>query len=132
MAASRWRSIGFDLPERASRTTDYSTVPAMRVLAALQAEIDERGAVARQLLKVEFNLGHGGARVALREQPLPEDYPSLATVFGEIARACAQDHIGADQLRSITFEKDEVRLMLINGHGEPEAYIFPVRPNEVS
>lgn len=132
MAASRWRSIGFDLPERASRETAYAEVPAMHVLTALQAEIDERGALARQLLMVVFNLEHGGARVALREQPLPEDYPSLAAVFSEIVRACAQDRIAADQLRCITFEKDEVRLMLVNAKGQPEAYIFPVRPVEVS
>lgn len=132
MAVSRWRSIGFDLPEQASRGNAYATSPVIRLLAALQAEIDQRGAVARQLLMVEFNLEQGGARVALRKRPLPEDYPSLATVFGEIARACAQDHIGVDQLRSITFEKDEVRLTLINGQGQPEAYIFPVRSAEVS
>jgi hypothetical protein len=131
-ATGTWRSIGFDLPEHApARNTTGTVWPVVRILAELQAEIDRRGTEARELLVVAFNLEHGGARVALRERPLAEDYPSLAAVFGEIARACAQDRIGAHQLRYIAFEEDEIRLMLVDSQGKPEAYIFPVRPAEV-
>jgi hypothetical protein len=126
-----WRAIGFDLPDHASTgRRDGMEWPVGRVLAELQAEIRRRGAAARELLIIVFNLEHGGARVALRERPLSEDYPSLATVFAEIARACAQDRIAAHQLRCIMFEENEVRLMLVNSSGHPEAYVFPVRPAE--
>lgn len=133
MAPSRWTSIGFDLPDRRpAGGVSGAASPVLRVLAELQAEIDRRGAAARQLLIVVFNLERGGARVALRERPLAEDYPSLAAVFEKIASACALDRIGIHQLRCIMFEEDEIRLMLINGQGEPETYIFPVRPARVS
>lgn len=128
-----WRAIGFELPDHASLLkVDGAASPVSRILSELQTEIRRQGAAARELLVVVFNLEHGAARVALREQPLAEGYPSLTTVFAEIARACAQDRIGAHQLRCIMFEEDEVRLMLINKSGQPEAYVFPVRPAEVT
>src|SRR4030095_4908084 len=113
-----WRSIGFDLPDAtAARSAEGMAWPVARVLATLQAEIDRRGAAARHLRGVVFNAEESGARVALREQLLAADYPSLATVFGEIARTYAQERIGAHKLRCILFEEDEIRLMLVNGQG---------------
>lgn len=128
-----WRAIGFEPPDPACRSRlDGTASPVSRLLTELQTAIRRHGAAARELLIVVFNLEHGGARVALREQPLAEGYPSLTVVFGEIARACAQDRIAVHQLRCIMFEEDEVKLMLINKGGQPEAYVFPVRPADVS
>ena len=127
-AYSKLRSIGFDLPGQApARNASWTASPVARVLAALQAEIDRRGVAARHLFTVTFNAREGNARVALREQPLAPDYPSLDRVFREISRACAQEWIDAHQLRCIIFEEDEIKLVLINAAGKPEAYTFPVR-----
>jgi hypothetical protein len=130
MAADhKLRSIGFDLPDEPSaRRASGTASPVARVLAALQAEIDRHGAAARHLHTVTFNTKDGSARVALREHPLATDYPSLGAVFREIARACAQGRVSAGQLRCIMFEEDEIRLLLVNAWGQPEAYVFPVPP----
>ncbi len=131
--AANWRGIGFDLPDDPSASNVRSSASTVvRVLTELRIQIDQRGATARELLLVVFSLENGSARVALREPPLAGDYPSLCVIFREIARACAEDCIGAHQLRCIMFEEDEVKLMLIDGRGQPESYVFPVRPAETS
>jgi hypothetical protein len=128
-ADRKLRSIGFDLPDDTSAGMTAGTAsPVAQVLAALQTEIDRRGAAARHLHTVTFNTKDGSARVSLREHPLATDYPSLGAVFREIARACAQERVGADQLRCIMFEEHEIRLLLVNAGGQPEAYVFPVLP----
>ena len=128
-AYSKLRSIGFDLPGQApARNASWTASPVARVLAALQAEIDRRGVAARHLFTVTFNAREGNARVALREQPLAPDYPSLDRVFREISRACAQEWIGRPPTAiAVIFEEDEIKLVLINAAGKPEAYTFPVR-----
>jgi hypothetical protein len=67
--------------------------------------------------------------MAVREHPLATNYPSLATVFRQITLSCTQGRVGADQLRCIMFEEDEIRLLLVNAWRQPEAYVFPVRPS---
>ena len=79
--------FGFDLPDdRSAGSAGGTASPVGRVLAGLPAEIGRRKAAARHLLAIRFDVG--AVRVALRERPPAADYPSLATVFGPIARTC--------------------------------------------
>jgi hypothetical protein len=116
-------AIGLDLAVRAAPPT---TVVAI-VLAKVQEQLDSRGATSRQLFTVAFDPPGEKIEVTLRANPLSAGYPELSIVFGAIARTCAEDMIAPHQLRRIAFAEDLVSLELVNGRGEPEVYLFPIR-----
>lgn len=106
---------------------DPKIVEVAAVLARLQEELGIRGAAARELLAITFDSAAGNIEVVMRREPLAENYPDLAVVMGEIARTCAQDGIGASQLRRMLFRDDRIRLDVMDAGGKAQSYDYFIR-----
>lgn len=102
-------------------------VEVAALLARLQQELGSRGAAARELLAITFDCAAGNIEVVMRQRPLAEDYPDLAVVLGEIAHTCAQDGIGAAQLRRMLFREDQIRLDVMDAWGKAQSYEYLIR-----
>lgn len=103
------------------------TVEVAALLARLQEALSIRGAAARELLAITFDTAAGNIEVVMRQEPLAQNYPKLAVVMGEIARTCAQDGIGASQLRRMLFRDDRVRLDVMDADGKAQSYDYFIR-----
>jgi hypothetical protein len=121
-------SIGFDLPDDRPAVGRAPPSEIAAMLAELEDELDSRGATSRDVLAMAFDAADGAVRVVLRQRPLDSGYPQLSVVFDEIARTCAENRIAFDQLKRIFFLENEVELELVNGSGQAEVYVFPVKP----
>lgn len=112
-------SIGFDLPHKRN---------AVRLLEAAYEILIERGASSAELVAVGFPEKAGGIEILTRSRSRSHDYPDLISILGQIGQTCVDEQIAADRLRRIAFLDDEIGLELIDGNGEPEVYVFPIRP----
>jgi hypothetical protein len=95
------------------------------------ADLTANGTTSRNLVALEFDPETAKIEVRIRETALEEGYPDLATVLRNIGQTCAEDHIGADQLRRVTFFADEIKLEFVSESDKKVVYTYPLveRPN---
>jgi len=116
-------AIGFDLPvKRQSRSN------AIHLLDAAYEILTGQGASSAELVAVGFPAGDGGIEILTRSRSRNHDYPDLIAILGQLGQMCVDESIEAHRLRRIAFLDDEIGLELIDADGEPEVYVFPIRP----
>jgi hypothetical protein len=116
-------AIGFDLPvQRQARSN------AIHLLDAAYEILTRRGASSAELVAVGFPAGACSIEVLTRTHSRSHDYPDLITILGQLGQTCVDESIEAHRLRRIAFLDDEIGLELIDADGEPEVYVFPIRP----
>jgi hypothetical protein len=97
-----------------------------QLLHAVYAELAAEGTTSRELAAIEFD-PNGNVDVLTREEAHVEGYPDLVFIFGTIGQTCEKDRIGAQQLRRISFLKEEFKLELISRSGDQEViYSYPI------
>jgi hypothetical protein len=115
-------AIGFDVPvKRQSRSN------AIHLLDAAYEILTGHGASSAELVAVGFSAGSGGIEILTRSRR-SHDYPDLIAILGQLGQMCVDESIEAHRLRRIAFLDDEIGLELIDADGEPEVYVFPIRP----
>ena len=98
------------------------------LLDHLGDELGKRGTTARELLTITFKLDGGQVTVNTRQQPLPDRYPHLSVILGDIGRMCRDEGIAVEQLRRIVFFEDKVNLETDDSGGGTEVFTWPIVP----
>lgn len=100
---------------------------AAELLDALCTQLVEDGASSRELMAIEFDPEGNTVQLLTSKKARIEAYPDLAWILETIGQTCAQDRIGAQQLRRINFLAEEIKLETVSRSGDQTIiYAFPL------
>ena len=96
-------------------------------LNALCAELVAEGTSSRDLVAIEFDPDSDNVDVLTGMEPHLRSYPDLISILKAIGQTCSQDRIDAQQLRRISFLKEEIKLELVSRYGHQRIiYSYPI------
>jgi hypothetical protein len=124
--AGLWCNVGRppSLPWRRAKAMDLGVA---EFLNALCAELIAEGTSSRDLVAIEFDPDSDNVDVLTGMEPHLRSYPDLISILKAIGQTCSQDRIDAQQLRRISFLKEEIKLELVSRYGHQRIiYSYPI------